>query len=145
MKQEMLSRWSLAEASRWRRQDCKNRWLLEYIDQGGVVKTQWCSDTNTVDAEVMVRSSPMTGSSSSSRRHRIRHPMEARYSSKSMKKQRRVMETIMNEIDRKVDRAIVVEFRRSRCRTLCFSTFWMQWWVQIEEISISDASSVQID
>ena len=40
----------------------------------------------------------------------------------------------MDEIDRKVDCAIVVGVRRSRCQILCFSMFRMQWWVQIEEI-----------
>jgi len=31
----------------------------------------------------------------------------------------------MDEIDRKVDRAIVAGFIQSRCQT----TYWMQWWV----------------
>jgi len=50
----------------------------------------------------------------------------------------------MDDIDLKVDRAIVVGFKRSRCRTLYFSTFWMQKWVQIKEIPMSGASSIQI-
>jgi len=29
--------------------------ILEYVDQGGVVKAQWCSDLNTIDAEAMIR------------------------------------------------------------------------------------------
>jgi len=50
----------------------------------------------------------------------------------------------MDEIDQKVDRAFVVGFIRSRYRTLGFSTFWMQWWVQSEEIPMSDVGFVQI-
>ena len=48
-----------------------------------------CSDMNTVDAEVMIGSSPMTDGKSSltsSRRHHTRHPMEARCDSKSKNK-----------------------------------------------------------
>jgi len=57
-----------------------------YIDQGGVIKAQWCSDLNTVDAAVMIRSSPVADDktrSMSSRRHHTRHPMEAHCVSKS--------------------------------------------------------------
>ena len=100
------------------------------------------SDLNTVNAATMIRSSPMTNiktSSTSSRRHCTRHPMEARCDNKSKKKNSRGWwRQPTDEIGRKVDRAIVVRFRRSRCWTLYFSIFWMQWWVQIEEIPMSD-------
>ena len=59
---------------------------MKYIDEGGVVR---CSDLNTVDAATMIGSSPIADdkmSSTSSRRHRIRHSMEAREAASQRKK-----------------------------------------------------------
>jgi len=81
-------------------------------------KAQWCSDMNTVDAEVMIRSSPMADGkmgSTSSWRHHTRHPMEARCGSKSKENNGGWWRWSTDKIDQKVDHAIIVSFRRSRC------------------------------
>jgi len=114
------------------------------------VESSWLNDAqnlNTVNAEAMIWSSPMAEdkmSSMSSRKHRIRHPMESCCGSKSKKNNGGWWRWSINEIDRKVDRAVVVGFRRSRYRTLYFLMFWMQRWVLIEEIPMSNAGYVQI-
>ena len=48
----------------------------------------------------------------------------------------------MDEIDQKVDH--VIDSDDQSVESYIFSMIWMQWWVQIEEIPMSNADSVQI-
>ena len=101
---------------------------------------------DTTDMEVVIGSSPMVDgkmSSTSSRRHRTRHLMEARCGSKSKKKQQRVIKTINGRDWFGGTSCNRSQLQTIKVSTLCFLAFWMQWWVQIEEIPRFGAGFVQ--